>query len=140
MLKIFKKLFDNEYKELERFKGIADQIVALDDMISELSDKELKEYTKMFRERLDKGETLDDILVEAFAVCREAAYRTLGMKPFYCQILGGLAIHYGNIAEMKTGEGKTLTETMNWSVDQAMDALKISEEDKEEIRKKYNIG
>ncbi len=112
MLKIFKKLFDNEYKELERFKGIADQIVALDDMISELSDKELKEYTKMFRERLDKGETLDDILVEAFAVCREAAYRTLGMKPFYCQILGGLAIHYGNIAEMKTGEGKTLTETM----------------------------
>ena len=112
MLKIFKKLFDNEYKELERFKGIADQIVALDDMISELSDKELKEYTKMFRERLDKGETLDDILVEAFAVCREAAYRTLGMKPFYCQILGGLAIHYGNIAGMKTGEGKTLTETM----------------------------
>ena len=112
MLKIFKKLFDNEYKELERFKGIADQIVALDDMISELSDKELKEYTKMFRERLDKGETLDDILVESFAVCREAAYRTLGMKPFYCQILGGLAIHYGNIAEMKTGEGKTLTETM----------------------------
>ena len=112
MLKTFKKLFDNEYKELERFKGIADQIVALDDMISELSDKELKEYTKMFRERLDKGETLDDILVEAFAVCREAAYRTLGMKPFYCQILGGLAIHYGNIAEMKTGEGKTLTETM----------------------------
>lgn len=112
MLKIFKKLFDNEYKELERFKGIADRIVALDDMISELSDKELKEYTKMFRKRLDKGETLDDILVEAFAVCREAAYRTLGMKPFYCQILGGLAIHYGNIAEMKTGEGKTLTETM----------------------------
>ena len=112
MLKIFKKLFDNEYKELERFKSIADEIEALDEEISKLSDKELKEYTNVFRERLANGETLDDILVEAFAVCREAAYRTIGMKPFYCQLLGGLAIHYGNIAEMKTGEGKTLTETL----------------------------
>ena len=112
MFKIFKKLFDNEYKELERFKVIADQIVALDGEVSKLSDSELKEYTKIFKKRLADGETLDDILVEAFAVCREAAYRTLGMKPFYCQILGGLAIHYGNIAEMKTGEGKTLTATM----------------------------
>ena len=103
MFKIFKKLFDNEYKELERFKGIADQIEALDEEVSKLSDSELKEYTKIFKKRLADGETLDDILVEAFAVCREAAYRTLGMKPFYCQILGGLAIHYGNIAEMKTG-------------------------------------
>lgn len=112
MFKIFKKLFDNEYKELERFKGIADQIEALDEEVSKLSDSELKEYTKIFKKRLADGETLDDILVEAFAVCREAAYRTLGMQPFYCQILGGLAIHYGNIAEMKTGEGKTLTATM----------------------------
>lgn len=112
MFKIFKKLFDNEYKELERFKGIADQIEALDEEVSKLSDSELKEYTKIFKKRLADGETLDDILVEAFAVCREAAYRALGMKPFYCQILGGLAIHYGNIAEMKTGEGKTLTATM----------------------------
>ena len=112
MLKIFKKLFDNEYKELERFKKIADEIEALDEDISKLSDKELKEYTKVFKERLENGETLDDILVEAFAVCREAAYRTVGMKPFYCQLLGGLAIHYGNIAEMKTGEGKTLTGTL----------------------------
>ena len=98
MLKIFKKLFDNEYKELERFKVIADQIEALDEEVSNLSDSELKEYTKIFKARLSEGETLEDILVEAFAVCREAAYRTLGMKPFYCQILGGLAIHYGNIA------------------------------------------
>ena len=112
MFKIFKKLFDNEYKELVRFKGIADQIEALDEEVSKLSDSELKEYTKIFKKRLADGETLDDILVEAFAVCREAAYRALGMKPFYCQILGGLAIHYGNIAEMKTGEGKTLTATM----------------------------
>lgn len=109
MLKIFRKLFDNEYKDLERFKGIADSIDDLDEEISHLSDDELREYTKVFKERLEKGETLEDILIEAFAVCREAAYRCVGMKPFYCQLLGGLAIHYGNIAEMKTGEGKTLT-------------------------------
>lgn len=109
MLKIFKKLFDTEYKELKRFSAIADQIEELDEEISKLSDDELKEYTNVFKKRLSKGETLEDILVEAFAVCREAAYRCVGMKPFYCQLLGGLAIHYGNIAEMKTGEGKTLT-------------------------------
>ena len=112
MLKVFKKLFDTEYKELERFKKIADEIDSLDEEMSKLKDKELKEYTNKFKERLSKGETLDDILVEAFAVCREACFRTLKMKPFYVQLLGGLAIHYGNIAEMKTGEGKTLTETM----------------------------
>ena len=112
MLKIFKKLFDNEYKELERFKKIADAIDSLDEEMSKLKDSELKEYTNKFKERLSKGETLEDILIEAFAVCREACYRTLKMKPFYVQLLGGLAIHYGNIAEMKTGEGKTLTETM----------------------------
>ena len=112
MLKIFKKLFDNDYKELERFKKIADAIDSLDEEMSKLKDSELKEYTNKFKERLSKGETLEDILVEAFAVCREACYRTLKMKPFYVQLLGGLAIHYGNIAEMKTGEGKTLTETM----------------------------
>lgn len=109
MLKIFKNLFDNEYKELKRFKSIADQIEALDEEISKLSDEDLKEYTNVFKKRLSDGETLDDIVVEAFAVCREAAFRCVGMKPFYCQLLGGLAIHYGNIAEMKTGEGKTLT-------------------------------
>ena len=109
MLKIFKKLFDNEYKELKRFKTIADQIESLDEEISKLTDEELKEYTNSFKKRLSDGETLEDILVEAFAVCREAANRVVGMKPFYCQLLGGLAIHYGNIAEMKTGEGKTLT-------------------------------
>ena len=109
MLKIFKKLFDNEYKELKRFSAIADQIEALDEEISKLSDDELKEYTNVFKRRLEEGETLEDILIEAFAVCREAAFRCVGMKPFYCQLLGGLAIHYGNISEMKTGEGKTLT-------------------------------
>lgn len=109
MLKIFKKLFDNEYKELKRFEGIANQIDALDEEMSKLSDKKLASYTEKFKKRLNEGETLDDILVDAFAVAREASYRCTGMKPFYCQLLGGLAIHYGNIAEMKTGEGKTLT-------------------------------
>ena len=109
MLKVLKKLFDTEYKELQRFTKIADEIEALDEDMQKLSDKELKEYTDKFKERLKNGETLEDILVEAFAVAREAASRCLGMKPFYCQLLGGLAIHYGNIAEMKTGEGKTLT-------------------------------
>src|SRR5574344_2731646 len=109
MFKTIKKLFDNEYKEIYRFSKLADQIDALDEKMSKLSDKKLASYTDKFKKRLEEGETLDDILVEAFAVAREAAYRCLGMKPFYCQLLGGLAIHYGNIAEMKTGEGKTLT-------------------------------
>ena len=109
MLKVFKKLFDNEYKELKRFRAIAEQIDSLDEEMSKLKDDELKEYTNVFKERLEKGETLEDIMVEAFAVCREAAFRCVGMKPFFCQLMGGLAIHYGNIAEMKTGEGKTLT-------------------------------
>ncbi len=112
MLKIFKKMFDNEYKELNKFRSIADKIDALDEEFSKLSDKKLASYTDKFKKRLEDGETLEDILVEAFAVAREAAYRCTGMKPFYCQLLGGLAIHYGNIAEMKTGEGKTLTCTL----------------------------
>ena len=111
-MKFLKKIFDHEYKELERFKKIADQVVALDEKMSKLSDDKLKAKTESFRKRLKKGETLEDILVEAFAVAREAAYRVIGEKPYYVQILGGLAIHYGNIAEMKTGEGKTLTGTM----------------------------
>ena len=109
---IFKKLFNHEYKELEKFKKIADEIELLSDEYSKLSDKQLKAKTEEFRNRLKNGETLEDIKVEAFATAREAAYRVIGEKPYYVQMLGGLAIHYGNIAEMKTGEGKTLTSTM----------------------------
>jgi len=109
MIKFIKNIFDNEYKELKRFKKIADSICALEEEYSKLSDKKLRAKTDEFKERLEKGEVLDDILVEAFAVVREAAFRVVKMKPFYCQLLGGLAIFYGNIAEMKTGEGKTLT-------------------------------
>ena len=108
-MNFFKKIFDHEYKELERFQKIADEIDALDEEMSKLTDKQLKAKTAEFRKRLENGETLEDIKVEAFAVAREAAYRVIGEKPYYVQLLGGLAIHYGNIAEMKTGEGKTLT-------------------------------
>ena len=111
-MKLFKKLFNHEYKELERFKKIADEVIALDDEYSKLSDKKLKAKTKEFQDRLANGETLEDIKVEAFATAREAAFRVIGEKPYYVQILGGLAIHYGNISEMKTGEGKTLTSTL----------------------------
>ena len=111
-MNFLKKLFDHEYKELERFKEIAIQIDDLDEEMSKLSDKKLKAKTEEFKERLKNGETLEDIKVEAFAVAREAAYRVIGEKPYFVQILGGLAIHYGNIAEMKTGEGKTLTSVM----------------------------
>jgi len=112
MMNFFKKIFDHEYKELQKFESIARDIDALDSVYSKLSDEELQGKTAEFKERLSKGETLEDIKVEAFATVREAAYRTIGEKPFFVQILGGLAIHYGNIAEMKTGEGKTLTCTM----------------------------
>ena len=111
-MKLLKRLFDHEYKELKRFRALADQVMALDEEYTKLTDTELQNKTEEFRERLKKGETLDDILVEAFATAREAAYRVIGEKHFYVQILGGLAIHYGNIAEMKTGEGKTLTSVL----------------------------
>lgn len=111
-MNFLKKVFDHEYKELTKFQKIADEIEKLDAEMSEKSDEELKAKTKEFQERLQNGETLEDIKVEAFAVAREAAFRVIGEKPYYVQILGGLAIHYGNIAEMKTGEGKTLTSTM----------------------------
>ncbi len=109
---IFRKLIDSEYKELKRFEKIADQIVAKEEEMAALSDDELKAKTEELKKRLENGESLNDLVVDAFAVVREADYRILKEKPYYVQILGGLAIHYGNIAEMKTGEGKTLTETM----------------------------
>ena len=108
----FRKLFDTEYKELKKFEKIADEIVALDPEYSKLTDEELKAKTEEFKRELENGKELDDLIVPAFATAREAAYRVIGEKPYYVQILGGLALHFGNIAEMKTGEGKTLTETM----------------------------
>ena len=106
------KMFDHEYRELKRFRKLADEIIAKDEEYQKLTDTELQSKTQEFKDRLNNGETLDDILVDAFATAREAAYRVIGEKHFYVQILGGLAIHYGNIAEMKTGEGKTLTSVL----------------------------
>lgn len=106
---ILKKLLDHEYKELRRFEKIATSIVELDEEYSKLSDEELKGKTLEFKKRLEDGETLDDILVEAYATAREVAYRVIGEKAYYVQLVGAIAIHYGNIAELKTGEGKTLT-------------------------------
>ncbi|MBR6821210.1 MAG: preprotein translocase subunit SecA, partial [Bacilli bacterium] len=108
----FRRLIDSEYKELKRFEKIANEIDALSDEMEALSDDELKAKTAEFKKQLEEGATLDDLVVPAFAVVREAAYRVIGEKPYFVQLLGGLAIHYGNIAEMKTGEGKTLTETL----------------------------
>mgnify|MGYP003289586594 CR=1 FL=1 len=109
---IFKSLFDSGYKELKRVEKIADKIDALQEEYKKFTDEELQGQTAKFRERLANGETLDDILVEAFATVREASTRVLHMTPFRVQVIGALALHGGNIAEMKTGEGKTLTSTM----------------------------
>ena len=109
---MLKGLFDAGYKELKRVEKIANKIEALQDEYRKYSDEELQNKTNIFRERLKNGETLDDILVEAFATCREAATRVLHMTPFKVQLMGALAMHGGNIAEMKTGEGKTLTSTL----------------------------
>ena len=112
MVNILKKLYNDDKRELKKFEKIAAKVEAHADEMSKLSDEQLQAKTPEFRDRLKKGESLDDILPEAFAVAREGAKRVLGLYPFHVQILGGIALHYGNIAEMMTGEGKTLTATM----------------------------
>ncbi len=99
-------------RALKKITPVADKVMALEAEIEKLSDEELRNKTFEFKERLAKGETLDDILPEAFAVCREASWRVLGMKHFYVQVIGGIVLHQGRIAEMKTGEGKTLVATL----------------------------
>ena len=112
MANILKKLYNADKRELKRFEKIADQVELYADQMAALSDEELQAKTPEFRSRIEKGESLDDLLPEAFAVSREASKRVLGLYPFRVQILGGIALHRGNIAEMMTGEGKTLTATM----------------------------
>ena len=110
---LLKKIFgDYSSREIKRITPIKDKVLALDEEYSKLTDEELKAKTPYFKERLANGETLDDILPEAFAACREASWRVLGMKHFPVQILGGIVLHQGRIAEMKTGEGKTLVATL----------------------------
>jgi len=107
-MNILRMLFDHEYKEMKKFRALADKIEDLKEEYNNLSDEDLKNKTNIFKERLSKGETLDDILVEAFATAREASGRMIGDYPYYVQVVGAIAVHYGNIAEIKTGEGKTL--------------------------------
>ena len=107
--KLFGTYSEREVKKLEK---IADKIEALDSSMQKLTDEELTAKTFEFKERLKNGETLDDILPEAFAVCREASSRVLGMKHYRVQLIGGMVLHQGRIAEMKTGEGKTLVATL----------------------------
>lgn len=112
MLSILNKVFDPNKREVKRLQKVADQIEGLAASMEKLSDADLQAKTVEFKERYQKGETLDDLLVEAFAVVREASKRVLGMYPFKVQLMGGVVLHDGNISEMKTGEGKTLTSTM----------------------------
>ena len=106
---LFKALFgDYSSRELKRIKPICDKVLSLESKYAAMSESELKAQTAVLKERLNKGETTDDILPDAFAVCREASWRVLGMKHFPVQIIGGIVLHQGRIAEMKTGEGKTL--------------------------------
>ena len=110
---LMEKIFgDLNAKEVKKVEKIVDRIEAYDEAMQALSDQELRGKTAEFRERLAAGETLDDILPEAFAVCREGAVRSLGMKHFRVQLIGGVVLHQGRIAEMKTGEGKTLVATL----------------------------
>ena len=110
---LLKKLFGtSSEKELRAIKPIVDKIEALDGEYSKLTDEQLKAKTPEFKQRIANGESLDDILPEAFAACREAAWRVLGMKPYRVQLIGGIILHQGRIAEMKTGEGKTLVATL----------------------------
>jgi len=111
-MSFLKSIFNHEYRELKKFYAIASRIEELDEDMQKLSDYELKTKTEEFRDRLNNGETIEDLLIEAFAVVREASFRTIGEKPYFVQIVGGITIHYGNIAEMKTGEGKTLSLVM----------------------------
>ena len=111
-VKIFDKIFGtHSERELKRIIPIVDQIEALRPAMQELSDEQLKAKTEEFKKRLADGETLDDILPEAFATVREAAKRVLNMEHYRVQLIGGVILHQGRIAEMRTGEGKTLVST-----------------------------
>ncbi len=113
MMGLFKALFgDYSARELKRIRPICDKVLSLEGKYAAMSEKELKSQTDILKARLQNGETTDNILPDAFAVCREASMRVLGMKHFPVQIIGGIVLHQGRIAEMKTGEGKTLVATL----------------------------
>ena len=106
---LFTKLFGTRSeREVKKLEPQVEAVMALEEPYKKLTDQQLREKTQEFKDRLATGETLDDLLPEAFAVCREAASRVLGMRPYRVQVVGGIVLHQGRIAEMKTGEGKTL--------------------------------
>src|SRR5579884_328341 len=107
-----KTLFDGNEREIARLRRTVERVNALEPSVASLSDDDLRGKTAEFKARLEKGEPLDQLLPEAFAVVREAGKRTLGMRHFDVQIMGGQALHEGNVAEMRTGEGKTLVATL----------------------------
>src|SRR5487761_1026621 len=107
-MSVFSRIYDPTRREVRRHTGEVAEIAEVGEQLTQLSDPELRAKTDEFKVRLDAGETLDDLLVEAFAVAREAATRALRMRPFDVQLVGGIVLHQGKIAEMKTGEGKTL--------------------------------
>ena len=112
MAGFFGGMFSEEKRELKALEKMADKVLAYETEMSSLSDEELRGKTAEFRNRLENGETVDDLLYEAFATAREAAYRVINEKPYKVQVMGSIAMHQGDISEMKTGEGKTLTATM----------------------------
>lgn len=112
MTNFLKKIIESDKREIHRLEKMADKIDQLADATAALTDDQLRAKTDEFKERIAKGETLDDLLYESFAVCREAAKRVLGLYPYKVQLMGGIVLHDGNIPEMRTGEGKTLTATM----------------------------
>jgi len=146
MIQSLKKLFDSDRQVLKRYGTVADKIEDMADEYEGMSDDALKEKTPELKSRLEDGETLDDLLPEAFATVREAAKRVLGLYPFRVQLMGGMALHEGNIAEMLTGEGKTLTATMpvylNALVGDGVHVVTVNEylasRDAEEMGELYN--
>ena len=112
MANLIRSLIENDKKELKRLDSIAKKVESYADQMAALTDEQLQAKTAEFKSRYQKGETLDQLLPEAFAVVREAAKRVLGLYPYHVQLMGGIVLHDGNIPEMRTGEGKTLTATM----------------------------
>ena len=112
MANFLKNLFDSNAKEIKKYSQLVDRVNALEPAMQKLSDAELAGKTAEFKQRLQNGASLNDLMLEAFAAVREASVRTLGMRHFDVQLIGGMALHDGRIAEMKTGEGKTLVATL----------------------------
>ena len=112
MANIIQKLIENDKKQLKKLHKMAEKVESYEAAYAAMSDAELQAKTPEFKQRYQNGETLDDLLYEAFAVAREGAKRILGLFPYHVQIMGGIVLHNGDVPEMRTGEGKTLTATM----------------------------